>query len=351
MKLKASSRAVWLACCMIALTTAASSQTAPFAGGWTLDPLASRLTVQSIKDPARVETSSFAGLDGMIDEAGEARITVHLETVDTRIDLRNVRMRFLFFETFRYPEAKITARIDPDALTGLEHSFRKVITLPYRLDLHGVVKSLEAEVEVTLLDEDQVLVASVQPISLPVADFALEHNLRKLEEAADVTIHPEATVTFSFLFSRNDGIMPAQMRLTTVTPDGRALESAGELALDECRNRFLSLSEANEIDFVPATDRLRESSHAALDSLAEIIRRCPGLLIGITGHADAAGADAAGSDLPERLASTVASYLAGRGIAEARLHVRRPDAADPPGGRDIAPIRSPTRRIEFAILE
>ena len=40
-----------------------------------------------------------------IDDAGDAKVEIALESVDTGIDLRNVRMRFLFFETFKFPTA------------------------------------------------------------------------------------------------------------------------------------------------------------------------------------------------------------------------------------------------------
>ena len=79
------------------------AQENPFANGWTLQPGASNLNFQSVKKKTVVESSSFATLAGGIDDSGLAKITVLLDSVDTKIDLRNVRMRFLFFETFKFP--------------------------------------------------------------------------------------------------------------------------------------------------------------------------------------------------------------------------------------------------------
>ncbi len=70
-----------------------------FNGGWTLNSEMSNLSFQSVKKQTVVESSGFATFNGTIDEAGKAEVTVLLDSVDTKIDLRNVRMRFLFFET------------------------------------------------------------------------------------------------------------------------------------------------------------------------------------------------------------------------------------------------------------
>ena len=71
----------------------------------------------SVKKGDLAETSRFATLSGLITEDGhrpDPRAAGF--SVDTQIDLRNVRMRFLFFETFNFPEATITARLDPAAV-------------------------------------------------------------------------------------------------------------------------------------------------------------------------------------------------------------------------------------------
>lgn len=97
-----------------------SAQSAdPFEYGWNLDGEASELRFLSVKKSKIAETSSFATLSGLITEDGQAQVRVLLDSVDTKVDLRNVRMRFLFFETFRFPEAVITTQLSPDLLTDL----------------------------------------------------------------------------------------------------------------------------------------------------------------------------------------------------------------------------------------
>ena len=103
----------------------------------------------SIKKGNLAETSKFATLSGLITEDGKAQIRVLLDSVDTNIDLRNVRMRFLFFESFNFPEALITVQLDPAALSDLHQVRRKFVDVTYTLSLHGVVQEGTAQVAVT----------------------------------------------------------------------------------------------------------------------------------------------------------------------------------------------------------
>jgi len=174
------------------------------APGWTLNTEISKLNFQSVKNQTKVESSGFASFQGSIAPDGLATVTIQLDSVDTGIDLRNVRMRFLFFETFKFPEAVVTARLDPGMLDELASRRRMTVPLAFDLDLHGISRSLETEVVVTLLTDDLVSVASGTPISIGAALFGLSDGVTKLEEAASVSIIPSGSVTFDFVFRRND---------------------------------------------------------------------------------------------------------------------------------------------------
>ena len=72
--------------------TALFAQASPFGEGWELESEASKLQFQSIKNGSKIETSSFAKLTGAIDANGNASLKVLLDSVDTKVDLRNARM-------------------------------------------------------------------------------------------------------------------------------------------------------------------------------------------------------------------------------------------------------------------
>ena len=142
----------------------AQAQTNPLENGWVLQPETSSLNFQTTKNLTKVESNSFTRFNGAIQPDGQAEIEIDLESVETNVDLRNVRMRFFLFETFTFPTAKISAQINAADLADLAEVRRKKIALPFRLSLHGVEKDLSAEVAVTLLTDDLVSVATTTPI-------------------------------------------------------------------------------------------------------------------------------------------------------------------------------------------
>jgi outer membrane protein OmpA-like peptidoglycan-associated protein/polyisoprenoid-binding protein YceI len=338
-----------------AVTSAAAAQEGPFARGWTLDPAASTLSFQSVKNGSVVETSGFATYSGTIAEDGTAELRVLLDSVDTKVDLRNVRMRFLFFETFRFPEAVITTRVDPALLADLPTDRRKSLLLPFSLNMHGVGREMEAEVTVTLLGDDRVAIASGAPIMLKLEDFGMLEGMRKLEEAASVTIVPSTTVTFDFVFARNGS--PAQptpaapvAEATAVVPAAVALE-AETFDMEACVGRFEILSRTGNIHFTSGSARLDQSSAPLLDSIVDIINRCPDLVVKIAGHTDSDGGAAANQRLSEARAASVARYLAEKGVAADRMVSTGYGELQPVAPNDTPENKLRNRRIEFAVFD
>lgn len=334
-------------------TTGVSAQQATFGDGWVLEGDASALQFQSIKNGSAIETSSFATMSGAIDPNGEASLKILLDSVDTKVDLRNVRMRFLFFETFQYPEATVTARIDPALIADLPQIKRRTVTLPFTLALHGVTKSLEAELVLTLVGDDLVAVSTVEPVPLAVADFNLTEGLQKLEEAANVTIVPSTTVSFDLIFSKvteSDGpVTTAEIITPTAQPAAAALEAEGDFSLEACVGRFEILSRTGNIYFKPASAQLDGASAPLLDAVAQIVTRCPDLTIQIAGHTDSFGSDADNQTLSERRAQSVVDYLAAREVSPSRLIAVGYGETKAVADNATEQGRRENRRIEFSV--
>ncbi|MEW9921331.1 OmpA family protein [Marimonas sp. MJW-29] len=336
---------------LIALGQVAQAQQNPFSGGWTLQPEMSNLTFQSVKKQTVVESSSFATLEGEISPSGATEVRVLLDSVDTKIDLRNVRMRFLFFETFKFPTAKITTQIDASALADLEQVRRKTVPVTYTMDLHGVTKDYEAEVFVTLLTPDLVSVASRTPVSVSVADFNLMEGLNKLQEAANVDIIPSATVSFDFIFARNSTTAAATPQPTaTATPASVALEAEGDFDREACKGRFEILSRTGNIYFASGSSRHDPKSEPLLNSLADIIRRCPNMVIEVGGHTDSVGSDASNQRLSDARATTVREYLISRDLTPDVLVSKGYGESSPIASNDTREGRWKNRRIEFKVI-
>ena len=326
--------------------TPATAQDNPFAGGWVLTASASTLGFQSVKNDTVVEQSGFATLSGTISDTGEAQVSVLLDSVDTKVDLRNVRMRFLFFETFKFPQATITARLDPALLADLPAKRRMTLTLPYTLDLHGVTAERSTDVTVTLITDTMVNVASVGTIPVNAADFNLTEGVTKLQEAAGVKIVPTGSVTFDFIFERATTTATA----APVEPTTAALETTGNFDAEACLGRFEILSNAGNITFRSASARLNVEGSAILDNLVDIVTRCPAMTVEIGGHTDDTGSDATNQTLSEKRAAAVVAYLVTKGISADRLTVRGYGEVQPLVPNDSAPNMARNRRIEFKVL-
>jgi outer membrane protein OmpA-like peptidoglycan-associated protein len=325
-----------------------SAQVSPFVPGWVLNPDPSNIRFQSIKNETKVESSSFATFAGGIEPDGKATVHVMLDSVDTLVDLRNVRMRFLFFETFRYPEATVTLQLTPEMVEDLPVVRRKTLDLDYTFDLHGVQKQMTSPVTITLLSDDLVSVASAVPISIGVADFGLAENITKLEQAVGgVVIVPSATVTFDFMFGRRGSpAAPAPVPEAPVT--SVALETRGDFSGEACVGRFEVLSRTGNIYVRTGSARLNADSFALLGSVGDIVRRCPGRSVMGAGYTDADGSSVTNQRLSEARAQSVVSYLVSQGIEPTRLRAVGYGERNPVAPNDTAYNKSLNRRIEFA---
>ncbi|MEO6301052.1 MAG: OmpA family protein [Paracoccaceae bacterium] len=342
----------WMTACLLvlsfALPGALRAQTDPFSGGWKLAPEASTLGFQSVKNETKVEASSFATFSGTISDTGDAAVKVALDSVDTKIDLRNVRMRFLFFETFKFPEAIITAHIDPAMIADLPTKRRMTITMPYTLDLHGVKMERTSDVSVTLIDDNTVAVASVAAIPVNTSDFNLDGGITKLQEAAKVKIVPTGSITFDWLFQRV-GTSTATAT-PAVEPAKTALETTGNFDAEACKGRFEILSNSGNINFRSGSARLDVAGSAILDNLYDIVNRCPDMKLEIGGHTDDAGSDATNQSLSEKRAGSVIDYLTAKGIPANRMVPHGYGESAPLVANDSAENMARNRRIEFKVI-
>ncbi|MFN0113070.1 MAG: OmpA family protein [Paracoccaceae bacterium] len=338
------------------LASPAAAQDGPYAPGWDLDPAASSINFGSIKNEKGqqiIETHSFANFSSAIEPDGKVTIRVKLDSVDTKNDLRNVRMRFLFFETFKYPEAEVTAQLAPDMAAGLAVGGAKTVQIPFAFNLHGVTNQMVTTATVTAESNDRISVAAAEPVIFRVVDFGLDGSLKKIAETAGgFDIVPEMTIAYQFAFTRRAaGEMSSVVADATIGETGAAaaLETQGEFSTEECVGRFDILSETGNIYFDSGSASLKPDSAFVLASITDIIKRCPGLRILVSGHTDDVGSNEMNQGLSERRARSVVDYLAGQGIEPGRLFSAGFGEDHPMVVNDSDFNRSRNRRIEFSL--
>ncbi|HUL94822.1 MAG TPA: OmpA family protein [Usitatibacter sp.] len=95
------------------------------------------------------------------------------------------------------------------------------------------------------------------------------------------------------------------------------------------------------------SDRLRDDSVPALQSIAQLARENPSWRFVIEGHTDSTGGDAHNQPLSERRAAAVKAWLVKAGIAAQRLEPKGFGATRPVASNDTGMGRSQNRRVEL----
>ena len=198
--------------CALALTAcgAPSSTEAPVPGSsidasadWHLVSEESRLTFVSTKADELAEIHTFKTMTGSVTPEGAATIEIALDSVDTAIELRDERMRAMLFETETHPTLTITSETALDAFSEMEGGDRKRIEADITVGLHGVENAYFADLFVTRVGADKVLVESASPVLVHAADFELDAGLEALREVAALpSISPAVPVSVSFVFEQ-----------------------------------------------------------------------------------------------------------------------------------------------------
>ena len=150
--------------------------------GWDLDESDSSIEFISIKNNQISESHNFQKISGSITSEGLVNVTVDLDSVDTKIPIRDERMRNLFFETKLFPSATFSAQI-PAADLNFEGKTLRVVEVNGQLNLHGMQAELKSRVTV-LNNNNTVRVITNYPILIAAEDFNLTAGVAKLQKIA-----------------------------------------------------------------------------------------------------------------------------------------------------------------------
>lgn len=174
------------------------------AGTWSLDPAASRLTYVSVKAGEVAETSRFDRLAGTVAPDGTANLEIDLASIDTGVELRDERMRDVFFAVAQNPKASVTAKLDPAAFAGL--AVGEALTRPLKasVTIKGASGEVATEVVVTRVTPDRVTVVPTAPVIVSTDMFDLTDELGELRAMAQLpSITPVVPVSFILVFTRS----------------------------------------------------------------------------------------------------------------------------------------------------
>jgi OOP family OmpA-OmpF porin len=339
-------RALWLLALFVVSTLGTQSARAQ---EWLLNSAASHFYTQTAKANAIIETHRFTGLDGTINKDGDATFKIDLISVASGIDVRDVRMRFLLFETYKFPYAEIKAKVDLLKLRELSTATRVPYDLKFVLNLHGFTKELETPVTVTRLSDRAISVASAKPVIIAAESFGLLEGVAKLSEAVNGTpIVAAASFTFDLVFETGDKL-PELEAARIETMQRLAAAESGTIAPEACETRFSVISAARAIFFKSGSAEIDKASEPILDSVADIAKRCAAVRIEVTGHTDSVGSRESNRQLSEQRAHSVAVYLTQRGIVSGRIDTMGYGDTKPLAANDTEANSARNRRIEFRV--
>jgi len=107
------------------------------------------------------------------------------------------------FETASFPFATLSTKLDMAALNGLAIDQRINKVIEVNVDLHGANVMFEADMFITRIGPNKVLVESRTPVLVNAEEFGMTEGVAKLQELASLpSISLAVPVSFSLVFSR-----------------------------------------------------------------------------------------------------------------------------------------------------
>lgn len=170
---------------------------------WTLNSEQSELVFVSIKKSETAEVGTFNMLTGTLADDGKASLTIDLGSVNTDIEIRDIRMRDMLFEITKYPSAQLNTAVTIDAVQDLQPGETLIQELDFTLELHGQSKSFKAPVLITALENGNMHVMTREPVIINAVDFNLVEGINQLREIAGLSsISLAIPVTAQLVFTR-----------------------------------------------------------------------------------------------------------------------------------------------------
>ena len=185
-----------IALCLLALSPSVFAQ-------WDLVSKDSNINFISTKNASIAEVHSFKKVSGGISDAGGINIKIDLNSVQTKIDIRNERMKTILFDTAKFAQASVTGTVNLDKVSTLQIGETYNETLNVNLSLHGISQEINQDVQVTKLSNNKLRVTSLEPVVLNSNDYELSAGVESLRNLASLSsISTGVPVTFNFVFTQ-----------------------------------------------------------------------------------------------------------------------------------------------------
>lgn len=172
--------------------------------GWMLSPTESRVSFVSVKQGTTGEVHYFTEAQGAVSNQGTVSLSIDTTSVETGIDVRNERMVDYLFQSAVFPTATLSMKIDMEQLSEMEVGETRQVFVTGSLSLVGQSGDVEAELLVSRIADDKVLVATLQPVVVQAETFDLIAGIDTLRELAELSsISAAVPVSAVLVFVKN----------------------------------------------------------------------------------------------------------------------------------------------------
>ncbi len=179
-----------------------SLMTFPAFSAWQLVPDNSQVNFISIKKDTIAEVHHFNSISGALTDQGMASLTIDLSSVATGIAVRDQRMQQHLFNVTEFAKSQFTAQVEMTKINSLAVGDSTTLMLQGKISLHGIEQAVTVPVMLTKLQKGALQVASLEPLLINAADFALLEGINTLKKLANLpSIATVVPVTFMLTFN------------------------------------------------------------------------------------------------------------------------------------------------------
>ena len=112
-------------------------------------------------------------------------------------------MREIVFQVANFPSATISLDVDEEALSSMSAGVSTTGSYTAQVALHGVTADVMADLQITKLEDDSVLVQVARPLIVAAATFGLQAGVDELQKVASLpSITPGVVIDFTLVYRK-----------------------------------------------------------------------------------------------------------------------------------------------------
>ncbi len=112
-------------------------------------------------------------------------------------------MRDLVFQVAEYPSATVSVDVDAEALDNMSAGVSTAGSYTAQVELHGMTQEIMADLQITKLEDDSVLVQVTRPLIVAAPAFGLQAGVDELQKVAALpSITPGVVIDFTLVYRK-----------------------------------------------------------------------------------------------------------------------------------------------------